>query len=121
MTPSHRRAYLAFAVIVVSIVLLAVIASRPEPGGDPAPSRLPVGVPPAVASEAAILVGAGDIATCDGRGDEATAALLDQIPGTVFAAGDLAYPHGTARGVRHLLRAFLGPLPRPDPPRAGQP
>ena len=38
-----------------------------------------------------ILVGAGDIAGCpDSSGAEATARLIDRIPGTVFAAGDLA-------------------------------
>jgi hypothetical protein len=44
----------------------------------------------------ALLVGAGDIADCrDLSGAEATAKLLDKIPGTVFAAGDLAYPDGS--------------------------
>jgi hypothetical protein len=42
------------------------------------------------------LVGAGDIASCHSDGDEATAAILDTIPGTVFAAGDLVYMVGTA-------------------------
>jgi hypothetical protein len=43
-----------------------------------------------------VLVGAGDIASCDDlKGAEATAKLLDNIPGTVFAAGDLAYPDGS--------------------------
>ena len=42
-----------------------------------------------------VLVGAGDIATCDLESDEATAALLDTIPGTVFTAGDNVYPDGT--------------------------
>jgi len=45
----------------------------------------------------AILVGAGDIASCTSAGDEATAALLDQIPGSVFTAGDNAYPSGGAQ------------------------
>jgi hypothetical protein len=40
----------------------------------------------------AVLVGAGDIASCDDlAGAQATATLLDNIPGTVFAARDLAY------------------------------
>ena len=43
-----------------------------------------------------VLVGAGDIAGCDSPGDEATAALIDHIPGTVFTAGDNAYVNGTA-------------------------
>ena len=44
----------------------------------------------------AVLVGAGDIADCkDLSGAEATAKLLEAIPGTVMAVGDLAYPDGT--------------------------
>ncbi len=46
--------------------------------------------------QTAVLVGAGDIADCrDLLGAEATAKLLEQIPGTVMALGDLAYPGGT--------------------------
>ena len=45
----------------------------------------------------AVLVGAGDIAQClDLSGAEATARLIDAIPGTVFTLGDLAYPDGSA-------------------------
>jgi hypothetical protein len=48
-------------------------------------------------SAAAVLVGAGDIAGCSSlEGAEATAKLLDAIAGTVFTAGDNAYPSGTA-------------------------
>src|ERR1700676_1409562 len=44
----------------------------------------------------AVLVGAGDIASCDDlKGAEATANLIDRVPGTVFAVGDLAYPDGS--------------------------
>jgi hypothetical protein len=42
-----------------------------------------------------VLVGAGDIGQCGSEGAAATAALLDRIGGTVFAAGDLAYDRGT--------------------------
>ena len=41
------------------------------------------------------LVGAGNIARCDRTNDQATAVLLDSIPGTVFALGDNAVPGGT--------------------------
>jgi hypothetical protein len=41
-----------------------------------------------------VFVGAGDIAMCNRSGDESTAALLDQIPGTVFTLGDNAYQSG---------------------------
>jgi len=43
-----------------------------------------------------VLVGAGDIATCTGTNDSATADLLDGIAGTVFITGDNAYDDGTA-------------------------
>ena len=42
-----------------------------------------------------VLVGAGDIASLNSNGDTNTAALLDNIPGTVYTAGDNAYPNGT--------------------------
>jgi len=44
---------------------------------------------------APVLVGAGDIAGCRYDHDEATAKLLDSIPGTVFTAGDNVYSSGT--------------------------
>jgi acid phosphatase type 7 len=47
-------------------------------------------------AEDPVLVGAGDIASCDDlAGAYATAKLIDKISGTVFAAGDLAYPNGS--------------------------
>lgn len=47
--------------------------------------------------QAFTLVGAGDIASCQNiEGARATAKLLERIPGTIFAAGDLAYERGTA-------------------------
>jgi acid phosphatase type 7 len=52
---------------------------------------------PSVAQMAPVtLVGAGDIAECSPDNNaKATAALLDNIPGTVLALGDNAYPDGT--------------------------
>lgn len=46
-------------------------------------------------SPSPVLVGAGDIATCDSDRAEATARLLDKIGGTVFTAGDNVYGSGT--------------------------
>jgi len=42
-----------------------------------------------------VLIGAGDIASCQSLGDEETATRLDEIDGTVFTAGDNAYFHGS--------------------------
>jgi hypothetical protein len=49
---------------------------------------------------AEVLVGAGDIGQCGLTGPEATARLLDGIPGTVFTSGDNAYFNGTAQQFR---------------------
>jgi len=42
-----------------------------------------------------VLLGAGDIASRTSDADEATAKLLDVVPGTVFTTGDNAYASGT--------------------------
>jgi acid phosphatase type 7 len=47
-------------------------------------------------SDDPVLVGAGDIATCEDDADEATAALIEDIPGTVFTLGDNVYEVGSA-------------------------
>lgn len=51
------------------------------------------GSPPA--DQPAVLVGAGDIGTCRGDADEATARLLDGIPGTVVTLGDTVDSDGS--------------------------
>ncbi len=122
--PGPARQIAAGAVVFVATFLLlagiaAWLGSRPPsaltPGpstslaaGAPTarpsrePSREPT-VPPSAAPTASdgptgdpILIGAGDIADCTVDDDEATARLLDDLPGTVFTAGDNAYDAGTA-------------------------
>jgi hypothetical protein len=48
-----------------------------------------------IVTSPAVLVGAGDIASCSRDEDEETAKLLDNIPGTVFTLGDNVYSDGT--------------------------
>jgi hypothetical protein len=56
-----------------------------------------------------VLVGAGDIASCkDPEGAKATAKLIEQIPGTVFAAGDLAYEKGSAKEFKNCYDPTWG-------------
>lgn len=55
-----------------------------------------------------VLVGAGDIAECGSSATEATAALLDGIPGIVFTAGDNAYPNGTEADFRQCYEPTWG-------------
>ena len=63
-----------------------------EPATAPAPTPSPSGDP--------VLLGAGDIARCDGTDDEATAALLEGLPGIVFTLGDNAYEDGSTAELR---------------------
>lgn len=56
----------------------------------------------------AVLVGAGDIAVCGSNAAIATGALLDTIEGTVFTAGDNAYPHGSADDFRRCYHPAWG-------------
>jgi PKD repeat protein len=62
--------------------------------GPSEPATATITVDPAAPGDP-VLVGAGDIADCTLAEDEATAALLDGIAGTVFTAGDNAYPNGS--------------------------
>ncbi len=50
----------------------------------------------AAGGKTAVLVAAGDIASCARTGDEETARLLDRIAGTVALLGDDAYESGSA-------------------------
>ena len=64
---------------------------------QPTSTDVPVATATATATPRAdpVLVGAGDIADCGSNGDEATAALLDAIAGTVVTLGDNVYSSGT--------------------------
>ncbi|HEX6034444.1 MAG TPA: metallophosphoesterase, partial [Anaerolineales bacterium] len=72
-------------------------ASPPTATHTPTPINTPADtlVPTSTESGSVVLVGAGDITNCNRIQDEQTAALLDNIPGTVFTAGDNAYVDGT--------------------------
>jgi hypothetical protein len=98
----------AVAALLLALAGACGSPARPDAGAPPptptaTPTATPVATPtvsPAPRNAAvpppAVLVGAGDIASCDRRGDEHTAALLDDIPGTVFTLGDNVYPDGSA-------------------------
>lgn len=75
--------------------LVIALASAGAPAAaTPTALVLPTASPTPV--DETVLVGAGDIATCDREEDELTAQLLDTIPGTVFTVGDNAYKDGTS-------------------------
>jgi hypothetical protein len=86
---SRRPLLLKRTVLVCAYVALVTAGAC----GRSTKSVSPVGGPPGGGS-GNVLVGAGDIG--QDKEAEATAKLLDKIPGTVFTAGDNAYPNGSA-------------------------
>ncbi|TAK62486.1 MAG: hypothetical protein EPO22_07485 [Dehalococcoidia bacterium] len=79
------------AILVASIGVALLLGAVPSwLRSSPSPSA-------AVAAGDPVVLAAGDIATCGGSGDEATANLLDANAGaTVIALGDNAYPNGAS-------------------------
>jgi 3',5'-cyclic AMP phosphodiesterase CpdA len=69
------------------------LESKTSAGGQAA-AVVPERVPDVAPDE--VFVGAGDIARCGVGNPEATARLLDMIPGTVFTLGDNVQDQGTA-------------------------
>jgi acid phosphatase type 7 len=72
-------------------------------------SQPPITKHPIAKPQPFILVGAGDIAGCKNiEGAAATAKLIEQIPGAVFAAGDLVYERGTAEEFKNCYGPTWG-------------
>jgi hypothetical protein len=100
------------------------VASRENPQAPPTLVITLAGSGNGAGSETeAILVGAGDIASCDSDGDEATAALLDEVVArgletVVFTAGDNAYESGSAASFTNCYEPSWGRhkgITRPSP------
>jgi acid phosphatase type 7 len=94
---SPQRAYL-FILLLPTASCFPSVDVTPPPADAPAQQVALAG--------ASVMVGAGDIAQCDSRGDELTAVLVDSImkadsaagvEDMVFTLGDNAYPSGRAR------------------------
>lgn len=102
-TQNHRSLKLFF----LSLLLCASAHGQANPTTSPAlQSSSPAASDP---PGAFTLVGAGDIAGCSNlTGAQATAKLIEGIPGTVFAAGDLAYEHGTLEEFEHCYGSTWG-------------
>src|SRR5262245_57564915 len=82
--------------------VLAALLSAACSGSSSTSPSVPGTSPPAV------LVGAGDIGDCSTRGSQLTAQLLAGIPGTVFTAGDNAYPSATTESFRDCYHPTWG-------------
>jgi calcineurin-like phosphoesterase family protein len=93
---------LALRVLRFSPLLL--VAGLVRCGGgtltSPSPTPQPQHTVPIITGETAVLLAAGDIGLCGSTGTQATARLLDGLPGTVITVGDNAYPSGSAESFR---------------------
>src|SRR2546429_536276 len=92
MSNIARNPFQALMVLLLVTAGGAVSAAQTDSATQ---SSTPVAAVTAPASDP-VLVGAGDIASCDDlAGAYATAKLIENIPGSVLAVGDLAYPDGS--------------------------
>lgn len=99
------RFVVLFAILFVRWPLIAAAQSTQAPAA-PSPRINPEGGTP---DQTYVLVAAGDISSCKYiEGAQATAKLIEQIPGTVFATGDLAYEGGTAAEFENCYGATWG-------------
>jgi acid phosphatase type 7 len=84
-----------FQALMVLLFVIAGVAVSVAQADSATQSSTPIAAGTTQASDP-VLVGAGDIASCDDlAGAYATAKLIEKISGTVFAVGDLAYPNGS--------------------------
>ena len=90
-----RSRYIVVGLVSAAHLLCSALAAGCGAGGASSPASAtpsssgpgsPTPSPPAAPDE--VFVGAGDIAQCGIDNAEATAKLLDRIPGTVFTLGD---------------------------------
>lgn len=95
MISKSQRKPKSIASIILALLLVAVLlpwAEHPNPAS----------------AASVVLVGAGDISRCDNNNDEATAKLLDAIPGTVFTTGDNVYDSGTSTQFTNCYKPTWG-------------
>jgi acid phosphatase type 7 len=89
-----------------SLLTAAMLACTDQPGSEMSPTgaSAEVEVP-------AIVLAVGDITGCPHwYKDEATAAMVAQMPGTILALGDVVYQNGTPWEFRNCYDPSWGPL-----------
>ena len=106
---SSRPSLAGLAFDPVSLSRAVSSESSGDSGPGPTPASRPTSLSRSIAASGdPVLVGAGDIADCGLRADTATARLVATIGGTVFTAGDNAYPNGSARQFRNCYGPTWG-------------
>ncbi len=91
-------------IVALSVVLLAFGCTPERPPGPPSGN---------------VIVAAGDIASCSGTADEATARLVGGMKGTVLTLGDNVYPEGTAQDFRECYQPTWGQFKERTRPTLG--
>jgi len=113
----HRPAIVAVlaGLTIVAVALVGCPKGRVESPASPtavepkaSAAANPLSAPGPAPVPDEVFVGAGDIAQCGGGQSEATAILLDGIPGTVFTVGDNVYPKGTAENYARCYGSTWG-------------
>jgi calcineurin-like phosphoesterase family protein len=116
VSPGWRSFDVSSAVAGPGVVQLALVATR---GSVSVASRETQSKPRLTLGIAPLLLAAGDIGSCNSGGDEATAALLEGVPATIAALGDLAYPRGTAEDFAYCYDPSWGVFRDHTRPAAG--
>ncbi len=104
---AFERCGIGFALGAALTLAGCTVAVGPAPSFSPSPSVVasPTGTPPEDAGATAILIAAGDVASCSTRADEETGVLVgqlrdaaanDHLEVAVALLGDGAYPSGSA-------------------------
>jgi acid phosphatase type 7 len=83
MSSPRRRSAILFCLVIATGAVLAACGDSSSP------------VDPSVNQPDETILVAGNIATCGTTNDEATAAILDTLQGTVFTLGDNVFPSGS--------------------------
>lgn len=103
-----KQSNILWAAMILAFCVETGVAQQPKTVAAP-PAPTPSADNSKATSGDPVLVGAGDIAGCPDYSDaEATAKLLDTIPGTVFTAGDNALENGTAQEFRDCYNPTWG-------------
>jgi acid phosphatase type 7 len=96
-----RAVLVALLAVGLAVGCVSHEESTRRPGPNPGPSAP---APPGAVS----VLAAGDIAHCGDGNDEDTVAIVDRLPGTVLALGDLVYEEGGEYEFSHCYAPSWG-------------
>jgi calcineurin-like phosphoesterase family protein len=99
MSSIRRLPWIPLCLAAVTGFSIAACGSGGAPVEPPPP-------PPPLPAE--VILVAGNIATCGTTNDEATAAVLDTLPGTIFTLGDNVFPDGSLESYNSCYQPSWG-------------